>query len=392
MTLEPRHARAVILSLALGTFGIGVIEFASMGLLPYYAADFGITEARAGHAISAYALGVVIGAPLLAVIGAKIPRKQFLIGLMGFYAVANLLAGFAPNMDSFMAARFASGLPHGAYFGMAMLFAADLMPVGKRAQGIAMVITGLTIANIVGVPLAGAIGQNFGWRWGFAIVAVSCAASALMIARVAPATPRDPNASPMRELGALANRSVWLTLLVGSIGFGGIFAVYSYLSAAMIDTQAGPAWTIPVALSAFGVGGTLGNWISGKLSDWSRFGAGVILLCGMIVMSILYTFTIGNWVAMSVAMIALGSTAGMVIPMQMRLMEVAGEAQTLAAALNHAAFNLANAIGPFLAGIALANGYGWTATGYVGAGLAAAGLVFLAIAWLDSRRPAAVPA
>lgn len=147
-----------------------------------------------------------------------------------------------------------------------------------------------------------------------------------------------------------------------------------------------------MALSAFGVGGTLGNWISGKLSDWSRFGAGVILLCGMIVMSILYTFTIGNWVAMSVAMIALGSTAGMVIPMQMRLMEVAGEAQTLAAALNHAAFNLANAIGPFLAGIALANGYGWTATGYVGAGLAAAGLVFLAIAWLDSRRPAAVPA
>ncbi|PFG61992.1 DHA1 family inner membrane transport protein [Thioclava sp. ES.031] len=392
MTLEPRHARAVILSLALGTFGIGVIEFASMGLLPYYAADFGITEARAGHAISAYALGVVIGAPLLAVIGAKIPRKQFLIGLMGFYAVANLLAGFAPNMDAFMAARFASGLPHGAYFGMAMLLAADLMPVGKRAQGIAMVISGLTIANIVGVPLAGAIGQNFGWRWGFAIVAVICAASALMILRVAPATPRDPNASPMRELGALANRSVWLTLLVGSIGFGGIFAVYSYLSAAMIDTQAGPAWTIPVALSAFGVGGTLGNWISGQLSDWSRFGAGVILLCGMIVMSILYTFTIGNWVAMSVAMIALGSTAGMVIPMQMRLMEVAGEAQTLAAALNHAAFNLANAIGPFLAGIALANGYGWTATGYVGAGLAAAGLVFLAIAWLDSRRPAAVPA
>ncbi|PWE49360.1 MFS transporter [Thioclava sp. NG1] len=392
MTLEPRHARAVILSLALGTFGIGVIEFASMGLLPYYAADFGITEARAGHAISAYALGVVIGAPLLAVIGAKVPRKQFLIGLMGFYAVANLLAGFAPNMDSFMAARFASGLPHGAYFGMAMLFAADLMPVGKRAQGIAMVISGLTIANIVGVPLAGAIGQNFGWRWGFAIVAVICAASALMIARVAPATPRDPNASPMRELGALANRSVWLTLLVGSIGFGGIFAVYSYLSAAMIDTQAGPAWTIPVALSAFGVGGTLGNWISGKLSDWSRFGAGVILLCGMMVMSILYTFTIGNWVAMSVAMVALGSTAGMVIPMQMRLMEVAGEAQTLAAALNHAAFNLANAIGPFLAGIALAEGYGWTATGYVGAGLAAAGLVFLAIAWIDSRRPAAVPA
>ncbi|MBD3804601.1 MAG: MFS transporter [Thioclava sp.] len=389
MTLSPSHARAVIFSLALGTFGIGVIEFATMGLLPYYAAEFGVSEAQAGHAISAYALGVVIGAPVLAVVGAKIPRKQFLIGLMGFYAVANLLAGFAPNMDAFMIARFASGLPHGAYFGMAMLFAADLMPKGKRAQGVAWVITGLTVANVVGVPLAGAIGQNFGWRWGFAIVAVICGLSAAMIWRVAPVTPRDPNASPMRELGALANRSVWLTLLVGSVGFGGIFAVYSYLSAAMIDTQAGPAWTIPVALSAFGVGGTIGNMIAGKLSDWSRFGAGFILLCGMFVMVLLYTVTIGNWVAMSLAMVALGSTAGMVIPMQVRLMEVAGDAQTLAAALNHAAFNLANAIGPFLAGIELAHGFGWEATGYVGAGLALAGLMFLGIAWLDSRRPTA---
>ncbi|KFE35583.1 MFS transporter [Thioclava atlantica] len=392
MTLSPRDARAVILSLALGTFGIGVIEFASMGLLPYYARDLGVSEVRAGHAISAYAIGVVVGAPLLAVIGAKIPRKQFLIGLMAFYAAANLLAGFAPDMTSFTLARFASGLPHGAYFGMAMLFAADLMPAGKRAQGIAWVITGLTVANIVGVPLAGSLGQNFGWRWGFAIVAVLCGLSALMIWRTAPATPRDPDASPLRELGALANRSVWLTLGVGAIGFGGIFAVYSYLSAAMIDTHAGPDWTIPVALSAFGVGGTLGNAISGKLSEWSRFGAAAILLIGMGVMALAYTLTIGDWRAMAVAMVALGSTAGMVIPMQMRLMEVAGEAQTLAAALNHAAFNLANAIGPYLAGLALAAGYGWEATGYVGAGLAVAGMVALALAVLDARRAEPLPA
>ncbi|KEP69008.1 MFS transporter [Thioclava dalianensis] len=392
MSLSPRKARAVILSLALGTFGIGVIEFASMGLLPFYAADFGISEARAGHAISSYALGVVIGAPLLAVAGAKLPRKGFLIGLMGFYALANIVAGFAPNMTTFTIARFFSGLPHGAYFGMAMLFAADLMPKGKRAQGIALVISGLTVANIIGVPLAGAIGQYFGWRWGFAIVAVICGLSTLLIARHAPVVPRDPDASPMQELRALANRSVWLTLAVGSVGFGGVFAVYSYLSATMIDTQAGPSWTIPIALSAFGIGGTLGNMIAGRLSDWSRFGAGVILLSGMAVMTLLYTITIGHWEWMSVAMIAMGTTAGLIIPMQMRLMEVAGRAQTLAAALNHAAFNLGNALGPFFAGLALSAGYGWQSTGIVGTAMALVGLAFLGIAYLDSRRPEPLPA
>ncbi|WP_295534686.1 MFS transporter [uncultured Thioclava sp.] len=387
MTLSPRDARAAIFSLALGTFGIGVIEFASMGLLPFYASDFGITEARAGHAISAYALGVVIGAPLLAVAGARLPRKGFLIGLMTFYALANLIAGAAPNMTSFTIARFFSGLPHGAYFGMAMLFAADLMPKGKRAQAIAWVITGLTIANIIGVPLAGAIGQYFGWRWGFVIVALICAASSAMIARTAPAVPPDPNASPLRELGALTNPAVWLTLSVGAIGFGGVFAVYSYLSAAMIATHAGPEWTIPIALSAFGIGGTFGNMIAGKLSNWSHFGAALILLCGMIVVPLLYTLTIGHWQAMALAMVALGLTAGMVIPMQMRLMEVAGDAQTLAAALNHAAFNFANALGPFFAGLALSAGYGWQATGYVGAALAVAGMACLGLAFLQSRRP-----
>ena len=392
MTPSSRDARAVILSLALGTFGIGVIEFASMGLLPFYAADYGVTEARAGHAISAYALGVVIGAPLLAVLGAKLPRKAFLIGMMAFYALANLAAGAAPNFTSFVIARFFSGLPHGAYFGMAMLFAADLMPKGKRAQGIAWVITGLTIANIVGVPLAGAIGQYFGWRWGFAIVAVICGGSAAMIARSAPSVAPDPDASPLRELSALTNRSVWMTLAVGAIGFGGVFAVYSYLSATMIATQAGPSWTIPLALSAFGVGGTLGNMVAGKLSDWSHFGAGLILLCGMIVVSLLYTLTIGDWRAMTLAMVALGITAGMVIPMQMRLMEVAGDAQTLAAALNHAAFNFANALGPFLAGLALSAGYGWQSTGYVGAALAVAGLAFLGLAYMDARRAPRLPA
>ncbi|MEX1661981.1 MFS transporter [Thioclava sp. 15-R06ZXC-3] len=387
MTLSPRDARAAIFSLALGTFGIGVIEFASMGLLPFYASDFGITEARAGHAISAYALGVVIGAPLLAVAGARLPRKGFLIGLMTFYALANLIAGAAPNMTSFTIARFFSGLPHGAYFGMAMLFAADLMPKGKRGQAIAWVITGLTIANIIGVPLAGAIGQYFGWRWGFVIVALICAASSAMIARTAPAVPPDPNASPLRELGALTNPAVWLTLSVGAIGFGGVFAVYSYLSAAMIATHAGPEWTIPIALSAFGIGGTFGNMIAGKLSNWSHFGAALILLCGMIVVPLLYTLTIGQWQAMALAMVALGLTAGMVIPMQMRLMEVAGDAQTLAAALNHAAFNFANALGPFFAGLALSAGYGWQATGYVGAALAMAGMACLGLAFLQSRRP-----
>ncbi|MGR3440304.1 MFS transporter [Salipiger abyssi] len=385
MVYTDRQARLTILSLALGAFAIGVTEFAAMGLLPYYAADLGVSEPRAGHAVSAYAIGVVVGAPVLAVLGSLLPRKLLLVLLMAFFLLANALSAMAPGIDTLVVARVLAGLPHGAFLGIGMLFAAEMSPEGRKAAGVAQVFMGLTIAKVIGVPAAGAIGQAFGWRWCFVIVAVIAAGSAAMIARVAPQPQEAPAANPLRELSALANRAVWLTLLVGAVGFGAIFAVYSYFSAAMIAAAKAPEWAIPLALSGFGIGGTAGNYIAGRLASWSRLGGALVLLCGMIAMSLLYAAVMGHWVAMALVVMALGMTAGLVIPLQMRLMDVAGEGQTLAAALNHAAFNAANALGPWLAGMALAAGYGWQVTGQVGAALAAAGIVVLGLAWLDAR-------
>jgi len=386
MTFNDRQARLTILSLAIGAFAIGVSEFASMGLLPYYAADLGVSEPFAGHAVSAYAVGVVIGAPVLAVLGAFLNRKLLLVLLVAFYGVANLVSALAGSIEMLIAARFLSGLPHGAFLGVSMLFAAELSPGRSSATAVAKVLTGLTIANVIGVPAAGAIGQVFGWRWGFAIVTVVTILSGAMISRFAPSVPRNMAINPLSELSALANRAVLLTLAVSAVGFGAVFAVYAYLSAAMLDTAAGPVWSIPLALSAFGVGATIGNFLAGRLASWSHFGATLVLLAGMGVSALFYSAVIGDWVLMTLAIFALGLTAGLVIPLQMRLMDVAGNAQTMAAAMNHAAFNAANALGPFLAGLALSAGYGWASTGVVGATLAAGGIAVLAIAWLDAQR------
>ncbi|MEO3387494.1 MFS transporter [Mesorhizobium sp. CAU 1741] len=386
MTIVARHPGMAILSFAIGAFAIGVSEFAAMGLLPYYAAGFQVTEPVAGHAVSAYAFGVVIGAPVLAIAGARLPRKPFLIGLIALFGVANLLAAFAPTMDMLTFSRFLAGLPHGAFLGIAMLTAADMLPKGRRARGVAQVMTGLTVANVIGVPAAGLIGQAMGWRSLFVIVAVIAVVSVVSIARFAPHVEADRGASPLSQISGLANRAVWLTLLTGAVGFGGVFAVYAYLSAAMIDIGNAPAFAIPLVLSVFGIGATLGNLVASRLASWSRFGGALVLLCGMTAAPILYALVMGNWPLMTLSIFILGITAGLFIPLQMRLMDVAGHAQTLAAAMNHAAFNLANALGPLFAGMALSAGYGWASTGWVGAAMAAAGIVVLGVAFMDSRQ------
>ncbi|MBU2960147.1 MFS transporter [Citreicella sp. C3M06] len=394
MVQTDRQVRLTILSFAMGAFAIGITEFAAMGLLPYYAADLGVSEPQAGHAVSAYAIGVVIGAPVLAVLGSYLPRKLLLILLMIYFAVTNIFTALASGLDSMVISRALAGLPHGAFLGIAMLLAAEMSPPGKKAAGVASVLMGLTVANIVGVPAAGAIGQYFGWRWCFVLVAVIAMGCAAMMARVAPRDTQDgPAVSPLRELSALASRAMWLALGVGAIGFGAVFAVYSYFSAALIDNGA-PEWSIPLALSLFGVGATAGNYVAGRLANWSQFGGTLVLLLGMVATTLLYAAVMGNWVAMSLAVMALGLTAGIVIPIQMRLMEVAGNGKTLASALNHAAFNAGNAIGPWLSGLGLAAGYGWYITGLAGAVLALGGIVMLGFAWIDSRprRGHAIPA
>ena len=257
----------VLLALALGGFAIGTTEFATMSLLPFFAPDLGVSEAQASHAISAYALGVVVGAPLLAVLGARMDRRRLLIGLMLMFAVGNLLSAMAASFGQMLLVRFLAGVPHGAYFGVAALMAASLVPIERRAQAMARVMLGLTIATIIGVPLANIIGQQFGWRWGFGLVTACALATAALIAWLAPSQPAKAGQSPLTELGALANGQVWLTLSIGAIGFGGLFAVYTYLASTILEVTMAPPAAIPPMLAVFGLGMTIGTLVAGWGAD-----------------------------------------------------------------------------------------------------------------------------
>ena len=386
MTTKTVHPGLVLAALALGGFAIGTTEFASMSLLPYFAKDLGVDAPTAGHAISAYAMGVVVGAPVIAVAAARLPRRVILTLLMAVFAIGNLLSALAPDFGWMIAFRFFSGLPHGAYFGVAALVAASVSPPEKRAQGVAMVMIGLTIATIVGVPMANVVGQWIGWRWGFVIVSVLASLTALSVWLYAPRIPADADASPLRELSALAKGRVWLTLAIGAIGFGGLFCVYTYLADTLLAlTHASPA-ALPVVLAVFGAGMTVGTLACAWAADRALMPAiGAILLWSAGALA-LYPLAIGNLWALLPVVFLIGCGGGLGSALQTRLMDVAGEAQTLAAALNHSAFNTANALGPWLGGLAIAAGYGWASTGWVGVALAMGGFVIWIVAALDARQ------
>ena len=350
-----------------------------MSLLRYFAHDLRIDEPTAGHVISAYALGVVIGAPVIAVLSARVARRTLLIALMGLFALANGLSALAPTYGWMLVFRFLSGLPHGAYFGIATLVAASLVPTERRTQAVGRVLLGLTVATIVGVPLANWLGQAFGWRWGFAVVAALALCCAALLAVFAPRDRAAAGASPLRELGALRRAQVWLTLATGAVGFGGLFAVYTYLGSTLMDVTHVAAHTVPIVLAAFGVGMTAGNLIVPRFADRSLMPtAGAMLVWSAVVLA-LYPLASANIWAMTLDVFAIGIGGALATVLQTRLMDVAGDAQSLAAALNHSAFNVANAIGPWLGGLAITAGYGLASTGYVGCALALAGLAVWAI-------------
>jgi DHA1 family inner membrane transport protein len=381
-------------ALAVGGFAIGTTEFATMSLLPFFSKDLGISAPTAGHVISAYALGVVVGAPLIAVLSARMARRTILIMLMSVFAVANGLSALAPTYHWMLLFRFLSGLPHGAYFGIAALVAASLVPVARRTQAVARVLLGLTVATIIGVPFANWVGQAFGWRWGFAIVAFLATLTVVLVAIFAPRDRVDSNASPLRELGALKRGQVWLTLATGAVGFGGLFAVYTYLASTLMAVTGVSAAAVPAALACFGVGLTAGNLVAPRFADRALMPTAGALLVWSAVALALYPFAAGRlWsILLDVTAVGFGGALGTV--MQTRLMDVSGDAQALAAALNHSAFNVANALGPLLGGMAIAAGYGWTSTGWVGCALALAGLAIWAVSVrMDAgvRRPVSAP-
>lgn len=379
----PPHLAIVLFSLAMGGFAIGTTEFASMSLLPFFAADLRVDEPTAGHAISAYALGVVLGAPLIAVLGARFARRTQLLVLMAVFALGNALTALAPGFGWMIAARFLAGLPHGAYFGIAALVAASLVPQHRRSRAIGQVMLGLTGATIIGVPLANLVGQTVGWRASFGLVSLLALLTVLLCALFAP---RDQagRSDPLRELDALRSGRVWITLAIGAIGFGGMFAVYTYLATTLIEvTKVSPA-VIPFFLAVFGVGATLGNLFVPRFADRALMPtAGVILLFSAVAL-LVFPLAAGNPWLLAIDIFAIGAGVSLGAILQTRLMDVAGDAQALAAALNHSAFNTANALGPFLGGLAIREGLGWTSTGPVGAALALLGFLIWIVASRDA--------
>jgi len=366
-------------ALAVGGFAIGTTEFATMSLLRYLAHDLNVDAPTAGHVISSYALGVVVGAPIIAVLSARMSRRTLLMALMGVFAAGNLLSALAPTYAWMMAFRFLSGLPHGAYFGIATLVAAALVAPEKRTQAVGRVLLGLTVATIVGVPLADWIGRIYGWRWCFAIVAALALSCAVLIALFAPRDQTLAGASPLRELGALKRLQVWLTLATGAIGFGGIFAVYTYLGSTLIDVTHISAALSTLVFSVFGVGMTFGNLVIPRFADRTLMPTAGVLLVGSAIVLAAYPLSTATIWSVSIDVFLIGVGGALATVLQTRLMDVSGDAQSLAAALNHSAFNVANALGPALGGMAIAAGFGLTSTGYVGCALAIGGLAVWAI-------------
>ncbi len=381
-----RHPRLAELALALGGFGIGTSEFVIMGLLERVAGDLQVASADVGYAISSYALGVVVGAPLISALAARVRRRTLLIALMLVFAVGNIASALATSFWPFVGLRFLAGLPHGAYFGVAALVAAAAVPVEQRAQAVSRVMLGLTTAILVGAPLATWAGQWLGWQSAFLGVGAIALTTAVLIRLWVPQQPHDPHASPRRELSALVKQRVLFTLGVASIGFGGMFAVFSYV-VPTLSAQAGMREAVgPWVLTIFGIGTILGNLVGARLADRHLLKAIPRILIWCLVVQAGFFFAANHLISGLLFVGLVGTSMALGPALQTRLMDVAGDAQTMAASMNHAAFNCANALGAWLAAVVIKGGAPWSASGLVGAGLALAGLaMFFTGRYLERR-------
>ncbi|AGB70525.1 putative major facilitator superfamily (MFS) drug efflux transporter [Rhizobium tropici CIAT 899] len=376
----------VTLALAVGSFGIGTGEFVIMGLLPEVANTFGVTTPEAGHVISAYALGVVVGAPIIAVLAAKMARRTLLLLMMAIFAAGNISSAFAPTFESFTALRFITGLPHGAYFGVAALVAASMVPVHRRVRAVGQVMLGLTIATLIGTPIATFLGQLLNWRAAFMMVGAIGLATMLLIALFLPKDRVEEGASIARELGALKRIQVWLSLGVAAVGFGGMFSIFSYVATTTTEVAGLGSAMVPVVLALFGIGMNVGNIVGSRLGDISIKGTiGGMMIFNIVIMT-LFSLTAANPIMLCICVFLIGCGFAACPAVQTRLMDVAADAQTLAAASNHSAFNIANALGAWLGGLVISWGFTAAATGYVGAVLSVGGLAVFAVSVGLERR------
>jgi DHA1 family inner membrane transport protein len=375
----PGAVRRSLLALAVGGFAIGTGEFVMMGLLPQVASDLSVSIPRAGQLISVYALGVVVGAPLLTAASVRFRRKTVLLVLMSWFAAGNLLSAIAPTFGLVMLGRFVSGLPHGAFFGAGAVVAGSLVERKRANSAMAVMFAGLTVANIVGVPLTTILGQHTGWRAVYAIVGLIglLAVAAIAIAVPGDAAPADPDheVSIVHELRAFAKPEVWLVLGVAMLGGGGLFATFSYITPMMTNVTHYADSSITWLLVLFGLGMTVGNLAGARIAD--RFPTRTLLfsLVAEIVVAVAFIGADHNRVTAAIAIFLFPLTSLAGLPtLQGRIIALAGGAPNLAAASIQAAFNIANSIGAYLAGLAISAGYGYSSPNVVAAVLVVIGL------------------
>ncbi|UYQ66092.1 MFS transporter [Streptomyces peucetius] len=378
-----------LLALAVGAFGIGTTEFVIMGLLPEVAADFGVSIPTSGLLVTGYALGVVVGAPLMTALGTKVSRKRMLMLLMGLFVLGNVVSALAPGFGMMLTGRIVASLAHGAFFGIGSVVAADLVAPDKKAGAIAMMFTGLTVANVVGVPGGTLIGQSVGWRTTFMIVALLGVIGLAGIARLVPDMPRPQGVRLRDEVAAFKNAQVLLAMAMTVLGFGGVFAAITYIAPMMTGVAGFADTSVTWLLVLFGAGMVGGNLIGGKYADKHLMPLLYITLSALALVLGLFTLTAHHKVAAAVSIVLIGALGfATVPPLQKRVLDQAHGAPTLASAVNIGAFNLGNALSAWLGGMVIAAGMGLTAPNWVGALLAAAALVLAVLSAALERREA----
>ncbi len=386
---EQRRSSLTLFALALGSFCIGTSEFASMGILQLFASSLDLDITSATHAITAYAFGVVLGAPLVTLLAARLNRRALLLGLMVLFILGNILSAVASSLGMLAVARFISGMPQGAYFGAGAVVASYIVGPGHGGRAFALVMTGLTVATIVGSPLATFLGQNLGWRNTYLAVAVAGGLAYLSLWLWVPRTEALRGGSLRQELGALRKPSVWVTMLVAALGVASIFAVYTFIGPLVTDHVQLPASVIPIALALFGLGMTAGNMIGGRLADlYSARGLVVGFGSALIVLAVLAIYG-GSANVLLPSLFGVGMTMMIAIPtIQVRLTRAAPEAPTLMGAMNLAALNVANAIGAWAGGLTIGAGYGLLSAVWAGFGLTFAGLSLFMLSLVLRQGPA----
>ncbi|NRQ49828.1 MFS transporter [Aeromicrobium stalagmiti] len=388
-----RHVTLALIALALGGFAIGTTEFMTMGLLEKIAVGIDRPNAETGHIITAYAFGVVVGAPLIVSLGARLPKKELAIGLILALGVGNAITAVASGYVPVMVARFVAGLPHGAYFGVASLLAASLVRPELRGRAVSSVMLGLSVATVAGVPASTLLGQHLGWRSAYWAVLVIAIAAAVMIFCFVPHSPANLETSIRGELSALKRPQVLFAVSAGMVGFGGLFAMYSYIAPIVTKVMdRSDAWVVAFTL-AFGIGSVLGSWAAGILADWNVERSVVWGFVATALVLVAFYFAAPYLVPALVLVLAVGALGSIVaINLQIRLMDAAGDAQMLGAALNHSALNIANGLGAFFGSAIISAGYGYRATSWVGVVLASLGLMIFLVGIAAQRRSTPVTA